>query len=99
MKPSIKKILWGAVIVVVIFGAIQAIQLFFINGRIWRVRGAMEESLNDSGSYSPALRAEILQTEGYKKFKQTSARDSLFFYFKQATDEGRVRMKNKDSTP
>jgi hypothetical protein len=96
MKPIIKKILWGAVIIVVVFAAIQTIQLFFINGSTWRVRGAMEKSL---AGYSPELRTAIMQTEGYRNFKKTSARDSLHIYFQQATEEGKARLKNKDSIP
>jgi hypothetical protein len=100
MKPIVKKILWGVAIFFIVLTVVQTIQLFFINGTVWKHRSVLEEELlsGKSSNYEPRLKAEILQTESYKKFKKTKVGDSLRVYFYQAVAEGKARLKTKDST-
>jgi hypothetical protein len=101
MKLSIKKVIWGIIILIVAWFLVETIQLFFINGTTWKARKVMEKELFSDGnhSYDPALQAEIKQTEGYRKFKETSNQDSLHIYLNQAVAEGKARLKSKDSIP
>jgi hypothetical protein len=101
MKPSIKKVIWGIVIVIAAWFVMETVQLFFINGTTWKARREMEKSLlsDDRNSYDPALQAEIRQTEAYRKFKETPVQDSLRIYLNEAVAEGKARLKRKDSIP
>jgi hypothetical protein len=98
---TMKKILWGIAIVFILFVLIQTIQLFFINGTVWKHRRELEKTLflDPNTSYEPRLKAEIMQTEAYRKFKETKVMDSLRIYLRQASDEGKARLKSKDSIP
>lgn len=101
MKKTIKRVIWGAVIFILAWFALETIQLFFVRGTVWKKRDVLEEEFfsDRSTGFEPRLKAEIRQTEAYRQFKRTTVMDSLDIYVQQAIKEGRARLKTKDSIP